>query len=144
MGQALQISLSLCTRGLHLPDRRLMSVQTTTHSLAGFFSSKLRENRTQDHYSRSFFIVTKVYRDHLLILGEGTSCKHVFKRRCCHVKTILLAYEVMRTWMQSTQAHSLCGGTTTWSGSSPGSLRGPPSAVTYQCSRVVLALSLAS
>lgn len=60
-----------------------MSVVTTTQSLVGFsFSpSKLRESRTQAHYSWSFFTVTKVYRDHLLILGEGTSCELFLKGR---------------------------------------------------------------
>lgn len=94
-------------QGLHLLllDRRLVSVETEAQSLVGFFfSSKLRESRTQAHYSWSFFTVTKVYRDHLLILGEGTSCERVFKRQCSHVKTILLGYEVVRTWLQSAQA----------------------------------------
>lgn len=53
-------------------------MQTTVQSLV-VFPSKLGESRTQTHYSWFFFTVTKVYRDRLLILGEGASCESVLK-----------------------------------------------------------------
>lgn len=61
--------------------------------LGRFFSSSSSpspESHARDYYSCYFFTMTKVYWDHLLILGEETSVSMYFKRQCCHVKRIPL------------------------------------------------------